>query len=397
MSKSKRKREREEREDKIWKKLKELEEAFRQTKANDQRPPSLASKASGKHRSSNSGSSGNHSDTEPSLSTDGSQQENDLPSEDSQMTHSKQTPPSSESAHVLKSADSPKQSGVSKTPDESELSKLPKTPEITDSNVPGNKKLEDEIMEILGEDHQAEDPQVGTLHPEIATRWSNYINEGLKKELKSELLSKYPRASNCQLEAQVLNPEISATMQDAALKRDKYASEIQKTIGSAMLVLGMGISLLLDEKDEGVDRKQLLQYLSDAGKLIAEAHHREAVTRRSFILPGMEKNIKEVLEKSKMDKFLFGEGLSEKIKSTKTIEKVAAEMKPKPTTKKLPLKNSDQLNWKTPSSKIQWSRMGSSKSTYKTKPTGSSASRKPYQQPPQPQSRSTRPKTDRRY
>lgn len=248
----------------------------------------------------------------------------------------------------------------------------------------------------MGDDPQAEDPQVGTLHSELATRWSSYITEGLKKELKVELLSKYPRASNCQLEAQILNPEVAATMQDAALKRDKYASEIQKIMGSAMLALGLGMSLMLNENEEGVDRMQLLQYLSDAGRLIAEAHYRGAITRRSFILPGVEKNIKEVLEKCKMDKYLFGEGLSEKVKSTKSIEKVAADIKPKQIPKKAPVKTTESLNWKTPSSRVQWSRMGNSKSTFQGKSSGTSASKKAYQSS-QHQSKTTRPRTERRH
>lgn len=184
-------------------------------------------------------------------------------------------------------------------------------------------------------------------------------------------------------------------MQDVVLKKDKYASEIQKIIGSAMIALGMGISLMLNEKDEEVDRMQLLQYLSVAGKLLAEAHHREAVTRKSFISPGIEKNINEVLEKCKLDKFLFGEDLSEKIKSMKSIEKIAAEIKSKPTPNKLPLKTSDRVNWKTSSSKMHWSRMGNSKSTFEKKSTGTSALRKPYQSP-QHQPKLTHPRTDRR-
>lgn len=98
---------------------------------------------------------------------------------------------------------------------------------------------------------------------------------------------------------------------------------------------------------------QLLQYLSDSGRLSAKAHHREAMPRRSFILPGMEKNIQAVLEKSKLDKFFFGEDLSEKSKSTKSIVKVAAEIKSKPQPKKTPLKTANQGNLKASSSKTQ--------------------------------------------
>lgn len=112
----------------------------------------------------------------------------------------------------------------SKKSDDAESSKDANTPDKMDEsgakeNYPENyiEQLDVEIAEILGMDPSAADPQVGVLHSEIATRWSNFISDGLKKELKSELLVKYPRASNCQLEAQTLNPEVSASMQDAAL------------------------------------------------------------------------------------------------------------------------------------------------------------------------------------
>ncbi|XP_044594341.1 uncharacterized protein LOC123271876 [Cotesia glomerata] len=282
---------------------------------------------------------------------------------------------------------SPEMSPIVKpTPESGKLNdaeslKDPNTPVgVTESdkkeNVP--EKLDVEIIEILGEDPLAEDPQVGVLHSEVATRWSNLISNGLKKELKSDLLAKYSRASNCQLEAQTLNPEVAASMQNTAVKRDKFACEIQNIIGFAMLALGKGISLMLEEKEDGVDRMELLKYISDSGRLLAEAHHKEAMTRRSFILPGMDKNIKEVLEKSKLDKFLFGEDLSEKIKSTKSIVKVAAEIKTKPQSQRTALKTANQGNWKAPSSKMQWARMESSKSTQQAKSTGSSASKKQF-------------------
>ncbi|XP_057327400.1 uncharacterized protein LOC130668903 [Microplitis mediator] len=329
----------------MWKKIKELEKVLRDSMSNAQLPAQDAQLYGALNMAGGSDNGGT------SLSTGGEQTDNLPP-----VAVTTGIPPiikSTQDSGELNDAQSFKDSNTPDGNDDKE-------------NYPENdhKKLDVEIVEILGEDPLAEDPQVGVLHPEIATRWSNFISDGLKKELKSELLAKYPRASNCQLEAQTLNPEVAASMQDAALKRDKFACEIQNVIGSAMLALGKGISMMLDEKEDGVDRMQLLQYLSDSGRLLAEAHHREAMTRRSFILPGMKKNIKEVLEKSKPDKFLFGEDLSEKIKSTKSIVKVAAEIKSKQQSKKTPVKTANQGYWKAPSSKIQWARMGNSKSAY---------------------------------
>ncbi|CAG5084921.1 Protein of unknown function [Cotesia congregata] len=233
MSKSKRKREREEREEKMWKKIKELEEALRGSMSNTQLPKQVATQSSGASKLAA------ESDNEKTpLSTGDKQQLDNLPPESKSTEMSpivKPTPESGKSNDVESLKDPNTSGGVT------ESDKKENAPE----------KLDVEIIEILGEDPLAEDPQVGVLHSEIATRWSNLISNGLKKELKSDLLAKYPRASNCQLEAQTLNPEVAASMQDTAVKRDKFACEIQNIIGSAMLALGKGISLMLEEKEDG--------------------------------------------------------------------------------------------------------------------------------------------------
>lgn len=175
-----------------------------------------------------------------------------------------------------------------------------------------------------------------------------------------------------------MNPEVAATMNDVALKRDKFAAQTQNLTGSAMLALGLAITTLLEANgEEGIDKNQLLEYLCDAGKLFADSHHQEAMTRKSFILPGMEKNIKDVLEKSRPDKFIFGENLPEKIKSTKSIEKIASDLKPKTVFKKAPLKPANQLNWKSPHRRYQGQKGVGNKHSSNIKFSRNNMSRKP--------------------
>lgn len=213
--------------------------------------------------------------------------------------------------------------------------------------------LDDKTLEILGEDPLKENLNEATIHQDLANRWSKWITVGIKKEDKTKLTTTYPRAKNCLVEGQILNAEVARMMNSAAIKRDKYARDSQNLTGSAMVALGLAISILLNEKEEeGIDRDQLLQYLVDTGKLLCEIHHHEATTRRSFIIPGIDKNMKSVLEDSKIDKYLFGEGLNEKIKSERAIVKIATDLKAKPLVKS-PLSRPNNLNSRFPPSNNQ--------------------------------------------
>ncbi|XP_034941316.1 uncharacterized protein [Chelonus insularis] len=226
--------------------------------------------------------------------------------------------------------------------------------------VDSSTEVDEETQHILGKDPRLKNTNIASIHPEVAARWSSWIPEGLEKEIKENLIAAYPRAENVLLEPQILNEEVAVIMQPAAKKRDEHAVETQKSLGSAMIALGLGISLILKEKvikDE--HRNLLLEYVSDAGMLMAETHHQMAINRRAFILPGLEKSRKDALERCQLDKYLFGEKLAEKIQTTKTIEKAASELKPKQIMKKFPSKSQNHLNWKNPSSKnLGYSRMG---------------------------------------
>ncbi|KMQ83782.1 reverse transcriptase and recombinase [Lasius niger] len=73
-------------------------------------------------------------------------------------------------------------------------------------------ELDQETLEILGDDSGCKDEGGLTLYPRLALTWEKILLERLKKEKKVEILQKYPRKGNCPIQAPKLNPEIEASV-----------------------------------------------------------------------------------------------------------------------------------------------------------------------------------------
>lgn len=223
--------------------------------------------------------------------------------------------------------------------------------EILISEV-GYQPIDDETLQMLGENLNADICKDMTLHPTLVDKWNGWLTDGLKKDDKASLLVKYPRVGDCNLEGQKLNPEVMSSIIETSVKRDKHFVNSQNMIGSAMAALGSGITALLNDAQEPVDKKVLLEYFWDSGKLLAAAHFQERMARKAFIVPGFDKKVQNILNEAKPDTWLFGADLAERIKSAKTIEKVGLELKPQTQGFK-PRKSLNQVNWRGPSVKNQ--------------------------------------------
>lgn len=181
------------------------------------------------------------------------------------------------------------------------------------------------------------------------------VTNGIPKDTRKELQGKYLPPSNCTLvDAPVLNPEIRAAVSETVLKRDKGIEQKQNLLGSAITCLGEAITSLLAKENKDTE---LIKLLMDACRIISDCHNNDSVTRRNFVLFNLKKEMKDQLQKSKIDTALFGSDLAETIKTAKNISKSGAELKsappPKPPTTKFnkqtpastPQRN---LNWKAP-------------------------------------------------
>lgn len=217
------------------------------------------------------------------------------------------------------------------------------------------KKLDNEVELLLGDDPGAKKKDQVELHESLVSRWTSWLTDGLPKEVKDQVVNKYPRKGNISLEAPELNEEIAATLNETGVKRDQLFTLEQNLAGSALSALGKGITMILKDEEEPLDRLELLEKLADAGKLMAQLHFQVSSARRAFISPILTKSMKNLLQTTKPGSLLFGEKLTEKIKTAKSMEKIGKEIKasPLPSTSGTSKKVSNPaprrtLNWRGP-------------------------------------------------
>ncbi|XP_026829029.1 uncharacterized protein LOC113562783 [Ooceraea biroi] len=103
-----------------------------------------------------------------------------------------------------------------------------------------------------------------TLHPVLVTKWMHWMRKGLyegdeedhkkreeeEKKLREEVMKKFPRKGILHVEAPKLNPKILAYISGRAKSRDQHFVSSQNALGSAMVSIATGISLIL-ELEEG--------------------------------------------------------------------------------------------------------------------------------------------------
>lgn len=215
----------------------------------------------------------------------------------------------------------------------------------TKENVADNRQeepLDPDVLEALGDDPVDDVSEGVKLHSSIKKRWDHWCHKGLSEKDRESLQKKYPSING--LEAPVLNPEISTILPEYSAKRDSHMLERTQLAGAALAALGSAISDIIEEK-EGIDKTDFVEKLNDAAKLITHVMFSQTESRKAFILPGIDKTIKSLLEKSKTDEYLFGKNLSERIKQAQALAKVGENMKnPVQNKKNLALQPKTGLN-----------------------------------------------------
>lgn len=211
--------------------------------------------------------------------------------------------------------------------------------------------IDEEILNLLGDDPKAVQGGTIKLHPEIKNRWEACMKEGLSEDNRKSLTKKYSRKGDLYAEPPKVNLEISAAMTDIAKKRDDHFVQTQECVGTAIVALGAAVSLLIDDSNNEVDQMKLIELLGDTGKLLADVFHQQSVARKSFITPMLKKSVKPVVESTHSDEWLYGQNLAEQIKEIKTIESACQNLKA--PDKKFTHKTQSQGNWKGPSAQYR--------------------------------------------
>ncbi|XP_069360547.1 uncharacterized protein [Maniola hyperantus] len=238
----------------------------------------------------------------------------------------------------------------------------PAPPEIPaeSTEVPnGDQALPDEILEILGEDPSS----VSQLGPEIRKELANRLNHiaisGLDKDVRKELFQnkKYMVPTNSErIAAPLLNLEIRAALPDTILKRDKGMETRQKQISAVISCIARVIDNQI--KDNNADSK-VTKELMDSIRMLCDIQYSDSMRRRYFILSCVKRDVLEHLKLTKVDKYLFGENISETLKTAKTVSKSRAEIikiqdsNNKGTIKRKTQPSTSTLNYRAPPARRQ--------------------------------------------
>lgn len=136
------------------------------------------------------------------------------------------------------------------------------------------------------------------------------------------------------------------------VKRDKGLEIKQKQLATAISCLASVMTELFTSRQIN---QGLLQKLMDTTRMLCDIQHTDSITRRNFAMFSVKREMKEHLTNTKIDKSLFGDNLSEALRTAKAVSKSGTDLKfnqrnfKKPTmptnSKPQPRKN---LNWKTP-------------------------------------------------
>lgn len=206
--------------------------------------------------------------------------------------------------------------------------------------------LPDDLLQALGTEGE-ENAEVGeAIRPELALRWTRIIQTGLGKESREAITKKYPMPINFpRAVAPSMNAEISASLSDPTLKRDKRISYRQNLTGKLMTCLGKSLSKVLMGN---INSKVLVEEINDAAKLAAEIYYQDSSSRRFFALAGVNKVVQDAVRTAIPDDTLFGTDCAEKIRAAQAIQRAGSMIK---TTEKKAFKSGTQkkqVNWRGP-------------------------------------------------
>lgn len=295
---------------------------------------------------------------------------------------------------------SPGQASPSKSMPGPSSSKDPQDPQdpviVSESVCPGETELEDDILQMLGDAPKTEDPLGPPIHKDIANRWQEILAKGLQKEVKDQIMKLYSVPNNCDLLlAPTLNPEVKAAIREVMAKRDSALMYQQKQLGVAISALGTAVnSILLNE----TSKQKILKPISDACRILCDIHFHETKTRRHFVITSINTELKDSLVNTVRDNQLFGDNVTEKIKTAKSIQKSGEALKnvPKPAVHKNKFINKQStskanLNFKPQQRKAD-NKMNTAaargRPAYRaSRPGPSDSYRPPHRSPPPPPSR----------
>lgn len=202
---------------------------------------------------------------------------------------------------------------------------LPPPTEVPSTSVPSEDvegpSVDPELLQALGTFEFESNEWGKDISNDLSKRWEPILRDGLKKEEKEKLMETLLFPKNCTLiKPPVLNPELSAILNESAKNRDSRIFKKQHQLACALSMLGTTISDMLTKSIAVPD---IIHNLSVTSRLIADSHYLETETRRTLVTPMVDKSFIEPFKDRKRDNYLFGEKLGEFVKSSCGIQRTS--------------------------------------------------------------------------
>lgn len=185
--------------------------------------------------------------------------------------------------------------------------------------------LEKDVLAALGSCSSSAPKWGPPVLEEIVRRFDPVLVEGLPAESRAALELKFQVPANAGLlAAPRLNLEIRGTLSSSSVGRDAVLESFQSAVGHC----GAGILLAL----EGLsvrpgDRLEAISSLSDALRLLCDAHFAVTQERQRAVLPHLARELHDQLAHSSRDEFLFGSSFSESVRQAAASKKLSEQIR----------------------------------------------------------------------
>lgn len=221
------------------------------------------------------------------------------------------------------------------------MEEAPHLPMVTPEVVPVENAIPAHIEGLLGQEGTPPANNSIDLHESLTKVGRPLFKAALKLKLRLAYWHNPPK--NCSLLVPpLLNEEVAAAMNENGVKRDKRITGNQNVLSVAITTIGKVLNSMIAT----YENEQYIENLSDAARLLCDLYLENSTTRRSLILPGLNKDLKDLMESAPISEYLFGDKLQDKVNAVKAVKKSGLELKYTLTQPKVPKRN--YLNYRGP-------------------------------------------------
>lgn len=184
----------------------------------------------------------------------------------------------------------------------------------------------EQAFSALGSRPNPDNAEGQPIHEEIVLRWNGYLQKGLTKDQRVELMDRYKLPSNCKtLIPPQLNNEIQPCLPKSATEHDKFMVALQQQLAHGLSAVGAVLDRLLPIQGESEN----LKTLAEACQLFTNVHYAISAHRKFRVSPHLTPDCRKVAKTLEMDEFLFGKAFAEAVKNEQAIKKASTEFKKK--------------------------------------------------------------------